>query len=73
MADDRRANPTMGLFEWGLLFVLSVLWGATFFFVEVALVDFGPLTIVAGRVGLAAAVLVWVTLGYNLYGFSMVY
>jgi drug/metabolite transporter (DMT)-like permease len=44
--------------EWSLLAVLSVLWGATFFLVEIALVDLGPLTIVAGRVGLAALVLV---------------
>ena len=57
MADGGRINPTMGLVEWGLLIALSVLWGATFIFVEVALEDLGPLTIVAGRVGLAAAVL----------------
>jgi len=38
--------------------VLSVLWGGSFFFVEVALEELGPLTVVTGRVGLAAAALV---------------
>lgn len=48
---------TMGPIEWLLLAALSVLWGGSFFFVEVALVDLPPLTIVAGRVALAAATL----------------
>src|SRR3546814_2227977 len=42
---------------WGLLLVLSVLWGGSFFFVGMAVRDLPPLTIVACRVGLAAIVL----------------
>ena len=48
---------TMGPIEWLLLAALSVLWGGSFFFAEVALVELPPLTIVAGRVVLAAAAL----------------
>ncbi len=47
----------MGAAEWALLLLLSVLWGGTFFFVEIALADLPPLTLVAARVTLAAAVL----------------
>ncbi len=48
---------SMGAAEWLLLVSLSVLWGGSFFFVEVALTSFGPLTVVLGRVGLAAVTL----------------
>lgn len=48
---------TMGAFEWILLIILSVLWGGSFFFVSVAVRDMAPLSIVAGRLGLAAVVL----------------
>lgn len=47
----------MGPAEWLLLVSLSVLWGGSFFFVEVALDAFGPFTVVLGRVGLAAVAL----------------
>ncbi len=43
--------------DWLLLIVLSVLWGATFFFVAVALGALPPLTLVTARVGLAALLL----------------
>jgi len=48
----------MGLTEWILLLVLSVVWGGAFFFYKV-LDNAGlpPFTIVAGRVGIAAVVL----------------
>lgn len=49
----------MGYAEWGLLVLLSVLWGGSFFFVAVALREFAPVTVVAWRVGLAALAL-WV-------------
>lgn len=49
----RQMTPTI----WLLLFLLSVMWGATFYFVEIALVDLPPLTIVFLRVLLAALVL----------------
>ena len=47
----------MGLVEWGLLFVLSVLWGGSFFFVGVAVDGLPLLTIVVLRVALAAVAL----------------
>lgn len=47
----------MNLYEWLMLLVLSLLWGASFFFIEIALTGFSTLTIVALRVGLAALVL----------------
>ena len=40
-----------------LLIILSILWGGSFFFVEVALAELPPLTLVLGRVGIAAGVL----------------
>jgi drug/metabolite transporter (DMT)-like permease len=43
--------------EWGLLLALWVLWGGSFFFVEVALRDLAPFTVVLGRVGFAALAL----------------
>jgi len=44
--------------DWLKLVLLSILWGAAFYFSEVALDHAGPLTIVMGRVSLAALVLV---------------
>jgi drug/metabolite transporter (DMT)-like permease len=43
--------------EWGLLVFLSGLWGGSFFFVEVALVELPPVTTVALRVAGGALVL----------------
>ena len=54
--------------EWGLLVLLSVLWGGAFFCVGVAVVELPPLTVVLARVGIAAVVLLalsW-TLGHSL-------
>jgi drug/metabolite transporter (DMT)-like permease len=48
---------TMGPLEWALLIALSVLWGGTFVFAEVALDEVRPLTLVLARVGIAAAAL----------------
>lgn len=42
---------------WGLLVLLSAIWGASFFLAAVALAGFPPLTIVLGRVAIAAVVL----------------
>ena len=50
-------NTSMGALEWALLISLSLLWGGSFFLAEVALTSFGPLTVVLGRVGLAAITL----------------
>src|SRR5260370_2536064 len=43
--------------EWGLLALLSLLWGGSFFFVAVAVKGVPPLTLVTLRVGIAAALL----------------
>ena len=51
-------NRVMGGREWLLLVALSVLWGGSFFFSEVALDELRPLTVVLGRVGFAAVALV---------------
>lgn len=50
-------NSKMGAAEWGMLLALSVLWGGSFFFIEIAVADLPPLTIVVLRVGLAALAL----------------
>ncbi|MCF6246522.1 MAG: DMT family transporter [Desulfobacula sp.] len=54
---NKDTNIVMGIKEWGLLILLSILWGASFFFVEVAVTTMTPLTIVACRVGVAAFLL----------------
>jgi drug/metabolite transporter (DMT)-like permease len=65
---DGAIERTMGARAWALLVALAVLWGGTFFFVEVAILDLPPLTIVALRVGVAAIALnlVLVVLGRRL-------
>ena len=45
---------------WLLLLILSVLWGATFFFWKVLVEHLPPFTVVFGRVGIAALVLLLV-------------
>ncbi len=44
--------------EWGMLILLSIFWGGSFFFVEIALRDFQPFTLVFLRVTLAALILI---------------
>ena len=48
----------MGPAEWALLILLSVLWGGSFFFIEVALTGFSAFAVVALRVSIAA-LLIW--------------
>jgi drug/metabolite transporter (DMT)-like permease len=52
------ASSSLDTGAWWRLVVLSVLWGGSFFFVEVALRDLPPLTIVAARIILGAVMLV---------------
>jgi drug/metabolite transporter (DMT)-like permease len=52
--------------DWGLLGVLSVLWGGSFFFNGVALRELPPLTLVFLRVALAAMILLPVLLTYRI-------
>jgi drug/metabolite transporter (DMT)-like permease len=47
----------MGGREWGILIFLSVLWGGSFFFIEVAVRELTPFTLVLARVAIAALIL----------------
>ena len=51
------AGIVMGPLEWGLLVLLSAVWGGSFFFAAVALREVGPLTVTTGRVLIAAILL----------------
>lgn len=59
-------NKSMGLAEWSLLILLSILWGGSFFFVGVAVAGLPPITIVTLRALLAAVVLYGVIRGTGL-------
>jgi drug/metabolite transporter (DMT)-like permease len=50
-------NRQMSRRDWAILLILAVLWGGSFFFIEIALESVRPLTLVLVRVGLAAAML----------------
>jgi drug/metabolite transporter (DMT)-like permease len=52
-----QASPTMSREDWAILLVLSVIWGGSFFFIEIALASVAPFTLVLIRVVLAAAML----------------
>lgn len=47
----------MNSLEWGMLILLSDLWGASFFFMKVALAELPTFTIVLSRVCIAALAL----------------
>ena len=50
----------MGLLEWLLLIILSVLWGGSFFFNKLTVAEWPPFAVVQVRVGLAALALLLV-------------
>ncbi|HCW67163.1 MAG TPA: EamA family transporter [Thalassospira lucentensis] len=52
--------------SWLMLIVLSILWGGSFFFTEIALVDLPPFTLVLCRVAIASLILWWVVLLRNV-------
>ncbi|WP_417821953.1 DMT family transporter [Terasakiella sp.] len=54
----------MRAFDWGLLLTLSLLWGGSFFFTEIALREITPLVTVWGRVALACIIL-WIILRFR--------
>ena len=56
-------NPRMGIKEWALLGALSLLWGSSFFFNEIVLLQLKPLTVVLGRTGFAALALLLMVYG----------
>ena len=62
--DNPTINSVMGLKEWGLVILLSIVWGGSFFFAKVAVKEMTPLTIVLSRVGFASLALlafIWLT------------
>ena len=56
---------TMSKQAWGLLITLSAMWGASFLFIEMALLSMGPITLVFFRVLIGAATLGLVLLVTN--------
>jgi drug/metabolite transporter (DMT)-like permease len=50
-------NQTMGSREWGVLLLLALIWGGSFFFIKVAVTHVAPVTFVWLRVAIAAAAL----------------
>jgi len=59
-------NSRMGLMEWSMLVLLSMLWGGSYFFVEIALLEWSPLLIVAVRVVIATIVIWGIVLAAGL-------
>jgi drug/metabolite transporter (DMT)-like permease len=57
------AGTQMDERDWGLLVLLSILWGGSFFFTGVAVAELPPLTIVLARVAIAAVLLLPVLWG----------
>ena len=58
MSSLRPASPlTISAIDWLLLLVLSVLWGGSFYFAKIAVLEIPPLTLALGRVSIAAAAL----------------
>lgn len=60
------AQTHIHMADWGLLLILSVLWGGSFLFVGIAVRDVSPLVIVMARVVIAAAALLpfhWLMIG----------
>ncbi len=53
----RQSAPAMDSVSWGLLGLLSLLWGGSFFFYKILVGALPPFTVVFGRVGLAAVAL----------------
>jgi drug/metabolite transporter (DMT)-like permease len=47
----------MSTSDWLLMLVLSVLWGGSFYFAKIAVLEIPPLTLALGRVAIAAAAL----------------
>jgi drug/metabolite transporter (DMT)-like permease len=51
-------NARLGLVQWSMLVLLSMLWGGSYFFVEIALEEWSPLLIVAVRI-VVASIVIW--------------
>jgi drug/metabolite transporter (DMT)-like permease len=61
-------NRVMGIKEWGLIIILSIIWGGSFFFVGIAVREVAPLTIVLFRVAFASVILLVIVYikGHNM-------
>jgi drug/metabolite transporter (DMT)-like permease len=59
-------KTSMGPTEWALLILLSLLWGGSFFFAEVALQELPPLSVVFARVAIGALALLVLVHGLGL-------
>jgi drug/metabolite transporter (DMT)-like permease len=57
MAANMSERLEMGRREWALLALLSLVWGGSFFFIKIMVRDIPPLTMVTGRVLIAALAL----------------
>ncbi|TQV77810.1 DMT family transporter [Denitrobaculum tricleocarpae] len=57
MTNGAAINRSMGALEWGMVILLSLVWGGSFFFNEIAVRELPPLTVVVGRVVLASLIL----------------
>ncbi len=54
--------PRMEAQDWALLFLLSLIWGASFLFARIAVLEVSPMILVFWRVALAAVVLTMILL-----------
>jgi drug/metabolite transporter (DMT)-like permease len=52
------ARLAMSATDWLLLVALSLLWGGSFFFAKIAVLELPPLTVAFGRVAIAATILI---------------
>lgn len=62
----KQINQQMSAVDIAMLVILSILWGGSFFFVEVLVDHFPPLSIVTARVGLAAIALWGIVIALKL-------
>src|SRR4051794_36359846 len=67
MPPSRAASKTLSMSatDWVLLLMLSVLWGASFYFAKIAVLEIPPLTLLVGRVAIAAAALALLTAAFG--------
>jgi drug/metabolite transporter (DMT)-like permease len=54
---DAMPRPSPTPIDWLLMVLLGVIWGGSFLAIEVALTGFGPVTVAAGRIFIAAVIL----------------
>jgi drug/metabolite transporter (DMT)-like permease len=61
-------NPRMSTADWGIIMLLSLLWGGAFFMIELGLRGFPPNTLVFLRMALAVPpmLLILKTFGHHL-------